>query len=1372
MSIFSCALFAVLLLSSAALAQQPESVAPALNELPPGAPVGERPYEMVWANRQEERPPLVDFENLAGWTVEAYDGAQATFSRSREQQMWGQYVGKLVYRGVSPDSHLLLRPPRPIPIAGSFDCIDLWCYGNNWDWVPDPSTPKVNLFIHLVDSKGQRHRLFMTNVRWEEWWLVHRRIPADTLKILAFPCSFEGLEVSACSNKEDRSLFFDSISFYKEVMKPLTFEPRPKRNLDLFPGQDPGLNTGPGTLPFPTREQTILPTNFQRSYRNATTEVEPGVYRFSYQGRDSSVEYRFSPQEGFDSLTAFVDGQQVHRPMEGAGVRFSGEAPSPRLLSAALKNRVLTVRYDVGGHEVEYGFRIWQKSLVIDAIARGGAATELSFGQIAGAVNPRLVLIPYLTYGVSNPRVLCSGETDEPVFTSIWLDWYRSNGSEPYSSETTQGTVRINGGVRYNPKTDGKRNDLFERVFLTVSPIFEETLPTIANPPSPAGREVGEYLWQESWGPGDYEKERQRSRMLRSYGIEKLIQCNHEISWRDGGESFTLRTKAAPQKGGDEALKRYVAAQKSLGWRSGLYTNYTDFAPVNEYWDADRVQRTPENEWRPAWPRNYALKPSRAVEFDRKLAPLIQEKYGSDSAYTDVHTAVAPWGYCDYDARVPGAGTFAATFYAYGELLWHDQKVYTSAFSEGTYQWLYAGLASGNYGLAYTGVDLSEEPLNVAFDLMKIHTLECDIGMPWTGGFFKKAGWDKPENLDASIDRFIAATLAYGHIGWLVEEQHGIRRTCRSYYMIQQVSKRYALQPPRRIEYADQNGKWLSPSRAIATGAIRDSRLHVVYPNGLELYVNWDKRNNWTVSAQGKMIELPPNGWCAFDTKGFFEASHRVNGRRVDMVLSPEYAYLDGRGAYAESPLLAASGGVAMRFVSDREVEIIDIGGNREIGFKGRPGAACVAYSDDGKSLGDVPLRVSDRGYIWLTCVEGARTYSITFPKPSRGAEAPSLSLAARTVAVPGDIVMASLRLRAPRRLPVELISVTLGFEGHERPVGALADVRIGSGKLFEHNERIAVPSSLAIGERAWLKAQVEYHLGEETRQETLWFDIHPVPAAEIVLTDTNPFSSPSKEVSFKVVNHVFGAPAGTLELKAGGRWGVSPAQISLQAASEQPFKVTLSPSGEMAPGEAPLEMVFTAGDLSARQQFLLRTEKVRPVLVDFGDRACHFSWGYAFRGQPEHSADTATGALFHYMESMSCGGVQKPGLFCHPPYQGGVGYVFAEFEHIPIPSQPAILHLFVGLMDGGDPSDGVEFSVIAIPEDDKQPKELVKLLWARRSWHEVTADLSQFAGKKATFRFIADVGPKNNSVADWACWGEPRIEQKDPTLQVSISAR
>jgi hypothetical protein len=40
----------------------------------------------------------VDFQDLNGWTLELFDGAQGELRRSREQQLWG-HVAKIVYSG-------------------------------------------------------------------------------------------------------------------------------------------------------------------------------------------------------------------------------------------------------------------------------------------------------------------------------------------------------------------------------------------------------------------------------------------------------------------------------------------------------------------------------------------------------------------------------------------------------------------------------------------------------------------------------------------------------------------------------------------------------------------------------------------------------------------------------------------------------------------------------------------------------------------------------------------------------------------------------------------------------------------------------------------------------------------------------------------------------------------------------------------------------------------------------------------------------------------------------------------------------------------------------------------------------------------------
>lgn len=974
--------------------QQPERIVPAINKIDRYAIVGLFPYEMTWVQRSDEPAPLVDFEDMNGWTAETYEGASAELRRSREQQLWGHYVAKLTYSGESKNSHVIIRPPKPIRIPGSFDCINMWCFGNICHYVYDPT--QVGIFILVRDASDKEFRIALAQVRWIQWWLIHRKVPADIMKQLHYPCYFSGIEVTHLGNKNPRHLYFDSIAFYKEELKPLKFKPRPRRNLKPWRGQIIGTNTGPGTLPFPTREETILPSNYEKKFRTTVKQIGANRYLFEYQGSDTRIVYEYAPAKGSLSEITVKANKENFRPMDGGGVWFGdtpvGIIPAGNLEESNLIRDVVSAKFKIGDHIVEYSLRLWQKSLVIDVWCSGGGAAELVFGKVTGTQNPKLITVPYITYGKSNPRVLMSDLNGKPLFTSIWWDWYRTNASKPFVKPKIDEhrAAEINGGLRYNPKTNGQRNNMYERVFLTVSLMYEEVLPTIANPPAIGGRKAAERIWTVT-GPEDWRKDHARCRKIRSYGIDKVMQHSHAVTWReDEGESFTLRLRASPQKGGDAMLKWYNAAQHSLGWRQGMYTNYSDLCPLNTHFSEAGVRRSPNGEWPRAWALNYGMKPSKGVEWDIELAKQIQAKFNSDFSYTDTTTAVPPWS-CDYDARVPGAGTMAATFYAYGEILLNDQKVYGIAVSEGTYQWMYAGLPTGNYGWCYTNYNLLEEPLNVAFDLLKMHPLEANYGLGYFDYYPSRLdpNWTKPDKRDWYADRVMASAIAYGHNGFLyghtAESPLEVSAMARSYYMMQQLQQRYCMIPPRKIEYADMLGKMISVSEALATDVIRESRVHVIYENGLEIFVNGNgsstsSNKNWLFRApDGKQVELPPAGWYVYDpvTK-LREISGLISGHRVDYVISPEYEFLDGRGQWTEMGNLAVAGSVVMRPQKGDSLEFIDIYGNERIVFKANANGRMTAYDEEGKSLGNVPVKLVRDGYYELQPVPEGRRYVFT----------------------------------------------------------------------------------------------------------------------------------------------------------------------------------------------------------------------------------------------------------------------------------------------------------------------------------------------------------------------------------------------------------
>ena len=453
---------------------------------------------------------------------------------------------------------------RPIPVPEDASATTIWIYGNNWAWAPDPSTPRVAISLLLLDEAGTTHPLDMTVVNWKEWWLVHKVLPRLLLE--RAPLRMAGIRIGGAANKEDRELYFEDLVFFKESFVPLAFQARPKRGVDPLPGQSPGANTGPGRLPFPAREETILPENHARDF---TTKLDRAgeAWRFAYHDASTHLEYDLRPGARFwEPVSVKLDGTEVARAMVEAGPKLAQEPSDWRLVEVKSDGKDLEASWQatVGGKPVAVRstVRLWQKSLVVDCTCTGGLATELCYGRLEGIESPELVQLPYMNYTDHHLNVLMS-KGKSAFFVSVWMDWYRSNASEPYAVDKIEGDkVYLNGGVRYLTKTDGRRNDLFERFFVTFSPIFEETLATIPNPPAKRGREAATRLWQESWGPQDYQREHERSKQLRAYGIEMLTQCNHEITWRDGGESFTFREVAAPGKGGDEALKQYIAAQR------------------------------------------------------------------------------------------------------------------------------------------------------------------------------------------------------------------------------------------------------------------------------------------------------------------------------------------------------------------------------------------------------------------------------------------------------------------------------------------------------------------------------------------------------------------------------------------------------------------------------------------------------------------------------------------------------------------------------------------------------------------------------------------------------------------------------------------
>ncbi len=1292
------------------------------NTDPNPGPTGEKPYEM--AGREEPRAPLFDFTDVTGWLVEGHN-AEGWLYRSEEQKLFADSCAKLIYVTRGDNPFLIARPEEPIEIPGEWDALNFWNYGNNWGWAPDPKTPQLGVSAIIRDASGWESELGLGGINYEYWYVMNARLHEDQLARIQWPAKFVGLKFRNVTNSEEQAIYLGPCSFFKEEWKPLTFEPWPDK------------------LPFPTRDETILPINKAKHATSASREGD--AYAFVYRGADCRLEYRVTPSTGtLSDIEVLYQGRAV-KPCAGGEVRLAtGDEVTRTLKAQALEGDTLTLvwTHAAGDLTTDITYRIYlnQKSLVVEMAADQPVVERVALGRAEPVAAPKLVRIPFLTYGWGNldPHCLYA----DGLFFFTQFDWYYSDAS------ALRGTNAIgpdwaayNEGCQYIPKTNGERNLLRERLFINVSPDFQEVLPTIPNPASPMKDEMGDRLWRVKHG-ADHAAEIAEATRYRKYGAEKVAIRYHEDTWRDTGESYTFRVDAAPKRGGDEALKNLVSTVQDLGWRVGLYTNYTDYAPVNSYWDEDWVARHPNGDWMRAWMRCYAPKPMRAVEMQAKLAPQIQAKFGENHSYCDVHTAVTPFDRVDYDHRVPGAGTFRRTFECFGRLLANEKIAHNGpVYSEGLMHFWYAGLTDGNYG-QLTWPAPPKAPLLVDFDLLKMHPLEMDAGMGAPGMFFRGAPPD--------LDQFIATTLAYGHIGYM--EWGDFAGALKIYYMTQPIQQHYAMVPVKSIEY-EHEGRMVDTSEAIKSGAYLKGQVLITYENGTMVVVNGSPdKIPFEMSERGVWRAVPQWGHFANAPDGTYSMSILITAtgqpgyygprRRVDISSSPTQHYMSSRDGWAWGEQLAADGAAALK-EENSAWWVIPADKVTDFAFDPKligesPEWRVTGYAEDG-SVTDPPTVRWSRGLLHvIPGDEGALKYKIA---PRDAAPPPVLS-SVRLAPLGGSLGVSlpgGYSLRATCTWEV-------GGESREAKVVA-ADGRF----------TVDVPEDAADGAHIWLSMPV-------APAETLHLDFIAVEPVGLALNaalparlgedETLPATATltSNLADKSTIDLAFTLSAGTCD----------PATSSVTLASAAFSNVNVAVSLPREPGRYELTATATVSGREVSATRVVKAEWELPVVLDLMDPSVGVARGFRARGEDETIGLPEIYFGEYELTRARSGGEERACIFTHPPYAAGrVGYVFGKYE-VELPAEhEAVLEFAMGMRDGLDATDGVTFKV-AVVDSDGAETELFSRHHAALKWDDVEVDLGEFAGQVVQLKLMADCGPANDTTADHALWGNPRLVLRD----------
>ena len=880
-----------------------------------------RPYEFIDALRTtDEVAPWIDFESGPSWRAGPAD--KAFVENSAERMLFGTNTLKLTY---SAAEEIRLRPSAPLPLPDDHDWFGVWLRNSEANRKAGKGAPTLNLVFRRKGGEEVRlplrHYYGSSRMDWPDWWYAVRCFSESERKILSEPgMSFDGFALSGCSNTAPTSVYVDNIAFFsRDESKRLDAEKIPE-------------------VGIPTRPEGALPASSADGAANETVR-EGDVVRFRYAGPDGKLEYVWSGSP--DALTASWNGGPAFRPMAGGGARTAKASYVPSIVG---------------------------KTLVLEVAAPAGT-TSVSMGHVADAKVLSRTLIPTLGDGYwwdeNRSKVSAVDDGRSRFFVLAFPDWYVSAATAVVGEKQADGTFdRV---CTYRAKTDGTLNPVSERLYVTVSPDLMETLPVIANPVSPWKKVTGTKAWcRYSSGPNRAESRRFLT-WLHRHGIRELVINEHECCMRDDGESFTFRGRSAPRKGGDEAWRAYADyVINTLGYRYGPYNNFTDLAPVNANWGLDRVSRksplpdVPDaGGLVPAWTRCYAPKAGFAYASCVRYAPLLKKRYGFNTAYCDVHTAILPWEYVDCDARVPDGGKFQPFYRAYAGILLEQKKAWEGpVYSEGTSQFFYAGLADGNYG--QLGIRTEKDPWIVDFDLRRIHPLECDFGVGNLDMFLPGLPRESsaPE-LVGAVDRFLAATLAFGHTPYLVLDMMTAKRcntgggypspgnsptpdiglpyALRSYYMVQPAAALYTQSEAREILYRTDGG-WLDVSAAVLSGDRKLQCIAVRYADGTCVVANGDVGRRLGGNVFGRAVDLPPCGYLVWnEARGLeIEAGDRM-GARTDYSASEDAIYLDTRDAQSECVFPHARGrGLAICRREGSDWEVIPVRGEVVFNVSGR----------------------------------------------------------------------------------------------------------------------------------------------------------------------------------------------------------------------------------------------------------------------------------------------------------------------------------------------------------------------------------------------------------------------------------------------------
>ena len=645
-----------------------------------------------------------------------------------------------------------------------------------------------------------------------------------------------------------------------------------------------------------------------------------GAADLVYSGSDFAAVYRFVPVTGTlnDLQVIYQDGFQFHPSNFGGITTFvlAGEELHPwegrhasRLVEESFDGGIYRAMFEWSylGDSLEFGLtaRMEGKTLVIDFTSDSGKVVDFSLDRSEETPVPRIVDVPY-----GHPVLYTSG-----VFVSGVIEIAGSGASSivPSNAVYSDTSVYYAGGARYEALTDGTRNNLVERVRLTVSPSIEDVFYRPPNPVSAYRDLLTDKVVIDLWG--DFAYYRSDLQAMASLGMTDLFALLHV--WQRYGYDNGLPTSypAGDGYGGEAALLEVVALCEAEGYLFALHTNYVDFYQNADVWNPADVALDPGGEWIEAWfnestgIQSYLMKPTRARSYAELYEPSIHTAYRTSAAYLDVHTAILPSYKVDFDAGAAGAGKQVTTFETYLDLLGYVRTTHAGPLAGegfGSPASVWAGHVDAieadprstfQSGRGLGGTDV---PTLVDYKLRVLHGLFVPHGAGYLERFFN-GKWN--DYTTQELDRYRATEIAFGNAGFIQSPGNkgiAMEVVAKDYCFVKHLQQRYLSAEPTEIVYrvGDAFVPVSDALRSILPGTTPENVdevlleqlgiVRVTYSDGLRLYVNRSASRTLDVLEGGVAATLPPGGFLGVLGGEFLAYHAEVGGTLTDYICPAE----------------------------------------------------------------------------------------------------------------------------------------------------------------------------------------------------------------------------------------------------------------------------------------------------------------------------------------------------------------------------------------------------------------------------------------------------------------------------------------------------